>query len=166
MRVLFLTSHGVDGRISDDGFEIGLFSPATVFLLVFASVVGTVGGLAFGLLGVWLRGPRLLVAIGLAIAASAVAGGGFLVHDEGIDFRLLGPLWLSVGLFMFIPAAWGMTVVWLTDRLLRPGTVFATIPPAIDDDRGALAGAAAWLVLAVLTALGIADLMSDLAALT
>ena len=83
MRVLFLTSHGVDGRISDDGFEIGLFSPATVFLLVFASVVGTVGGLAFGLLRVWLRGPRLLVAIGLAIAASAVAGGGFLVHGRG-----------------------------------------------------------------------------------
>ena len=45
---------------------------------------------------------------------AAVVGGGVFVEFEGIDFRLLKPLWLAIGLFVFLPGAWGATVAIIT----------------------------------------------------
>ena len=47
MRVVFLTSNErVRGVTSDDGFEIGTISGASMFLLIFAAILGGMAGLA------------------------------------------------------------------------------------------------------------------------
>ena len=114
-----------------------------------------------------LRGPRWLVTTGVGIAAAAGAGGGMLVHADGIDFRLLEPLWLTVGLFLLIPGAWGVTVVVLTERVLESGAIHPTLPQQIDKRLwGATGNTVGWLVLAAITALGLLDLARDVARLT
>ncbi len=168
MRIIFLTSdERVRGLTSDDGFEIGRISGDTIFLLIAASIGGAIAGLVYGLVRMLLRGPRWLVAIGGGVAFAAGAGGGAIVNAEGIDFRVLEPLWLAVGLFLLIPGAWGVTVVLLTERLLRPGTVFQTLPTHIDKRYwGAAGSAAGWLILTAITAFGLIDLTRDLDRLT
>ena len=167
MRILFLTSdERVQGITSDDGFEIGVISGATVFLLIFTSILGAIAGLLYGLIRMLLRGPRWGVAIAVGITAAA-GEGAVLVNTDGIDFRILEPLWLAVGLFLLIAAAWGVTVVVLTDRLLRPGTVFRTLPSQIDMKYwGTIGSTVGWLALAAITTLGIIDIARDVARLT
>src|SRR4051812_30979607 len=119
MRVVVLTSDDhVRGVTSDDGFEIGTISSATMFLLVFAAILGGIAGFGVGIIRMVTSGPVWAVAIGVALAAAAFAGAG-IVHTDGVDFRLLDPLWLTVGLFVLIPGLWGATVVVATERLLR-----------------------------------------------
>jgi hypothetical protein len=138
MRVLFLTSSdAVKGLTSDDGFEIGRISGDTIVLLIGTSIMGAAVGLFYGLLRMLLRGPRWSIAIGVGVAAAAGAGGGLIVNADGIDFRVLDPLWLAVGLFLLIPGAWGVTVVFLTERLLQSGTLFKTLPSQINNRLGA-----------------------------
>jgi len=168
MRIVLLTSDDrVRGLTSDGGFEIGVISAATIFLLIATSILGTIAGLLYGFIRMLLRGPRWLVATGVGIAAAAGAGGGMLVHADGIDFQLLGPLWLTVGLFLLIPGAWGVTVVVLTERLLKSGRIHPYLPHPIDKRLwGAVGNTAGWLLLAVITALGLLDLVRDVARLT
>jgi hypothetical protein len=101
MRVVFLTSHdAVKGMTSDDGFEIGIISAATIFLLIGASIGGGFGGFIYGLIRPALRGPQWLVATGMGIAMAAGIGGGMVIQSEGIDFVVLTPLSLAVVLFL------------------------------------------------------------------
>jgi hypothetical protein len=167
MRVLFLTSdERIRGITSDDGFEIGVISAATVFLLIFTSILGAIAGLLYGVMRMLLRGPRWVVAIAVGITTAA-GEGALIVKADGIDFRVLEPLWLAVGLFLLIAGAWGVTVVVLTERLLRPGTVFPTLPSQIDMRYwGATGSTLAWLALAAITTLGTIDLARDIALLT
>ena len=166
MRIVFLTSDDrVRGLTSDDGFEIGTISAATVFLLIATAILGTVVGLAYGFLRMFLAGPKWIVAIAMGVAAGAV-GGAMIVHSDGIDFHILGPLWLTVGLFVLIPAAWGVTVVLLTDRLLRSG-VLPKVPALVHQTiGGAIVATAVWLLLALVTVLGLAKLAGDISRLT
>ena len=176
MRIVLLTSDDrVRGLTSDDGFEptiIGVISVATIFPLIFTSILGAIAGLLYGFIRMLLRGPRWLVTMrGVGIAAAAGAGGGMLVHADGIDFRLLEPLWLTVGLFLrwlVIPGAWGeSTVVVLTERVLKSGAIHPTLPQQIDKRLwGATGNTVGWLVLAAITALGLLDLARDVARLT
>lgn len=168
MRIVLLTSdERVRGLTSDDGFEIGRVSGDTIFLLIFTSILGAFAGLLYGLIRMLLRGPRWSVAIAVGVTVAAGAGGGVIVNADGIDFRLLEPLWLAVGLFLLIPGAWGVTVVLLTERLLQPGTIFQTLPSQIDKRYwGVIGSALGWIVLAAITALGLIDLARDLARLT
>ncbi|MGI9648497.1 MAG: hypothetical protein ACR2OI_08265 [Acidimicrobiia bacterium] len=167
MRILFLTSdERVRGITSDDGFEIGVITGATVFLLVFTAILGAMAGAVYGVLRMLLRGPRWLIAIGVGIAAAA-GQGALVVKADGIDFRILEPLWLAVGLFLLITGAWGVSVVALTERLLRPGTVFRVLPSQIDRRYGGAFGSTlGWLALLAITTLGIIDLARDIAKLT
>ena len=168
MRIVLLTSDDrVRGLTSDDGFESGVISVATIFLLIFTSILGAIAGLLYGFIRMLLRGPRWLVTTGVGIAAAAGAGGGMLVHADGIDFRLLEPLSLTVGLFLLIPGAWGVTVVVLTERLLKSGRMHPTLPQQIDKRLwGATGNTIGWLALAAITALGLLDLARDVARLT
>lgn len=167
MRVLFVTSdERVRGLTSDDGFEIGVISGATVFLLVFTSILGGIAGLIYGVMRMLLRGPTWIVALGVGITAAA-GEGALIVNADGIDFRVLEPLWLAVGLFLLIAGAWGVTVVVLTERLLRPGNVFRSPPSQIDMRYwGTVGSALGWLALTAITVLGIIDLARDIAQLT
>jgi len=167
MRILFLTSDDrVRGLTSDDGFEIGTFSAATVFLLVGASMLGAFGGMAYGLLRRYLWGRLWLVTLAVASAA-AVVGGGTFVEAEGIDFRLLEPLWLAIGLFVFLPGAWGATVAITTDRFWKKGNRTFNLEP-LASVRPVSWGAslAAWAILVAIFIAGIVELLSDIDQLT
>ncbi len=163
MRIVFLTSdERVRGLTSDDGFEIGTISNATVFLLIFTAILGAIAGFIYGLLRVITAGPTWAVASGVTIA-TASAGGAGIVHSDGVDFRFLEPLWLTVGLFVLIPGLWALTVALLTDRFLRPGTLLHSAPHFVQRSYWGLTG---WIILAAIAALGIRDLAHDIAALT
>ena len=168
MRVLVLTSdERVRGLTSDDGFEIGVVSASTIVLLIFTAVLGTIGGFAYGLLRVLLRGPTWLVAIAVAIAVASGEGALFVTAD-GIDFQVLEPLWLAIGLFVLIGAAWGATVVVVTEWLLRRPGVFHELHASQVDRRygGTIGATLGWLALAAITTAGLVDLSRDLNRLT
>ncbi len=161
MRVVFLTSDdNVRGLTSDDGFEIGTFSNATMLLLILTTILGAVAGFGVGIIRMVTSGPTWAVAVGVALA-TATFGGASIVHTDGVDFRFLDPLWLTVGLFVLIPGLWGATVVVVTDRLLRRfPTVF---PPRVHRRYW---GATGWILLVGITTLGVRGLLADIATLT
>jgi hypothetical protein len=73
-----------------------------VFLLVLTSILGGMAGFGVGIIRMVTSGPTWAVAIGVSLAAAAYGGAG-IVHTDGVDFRLLEPLSLTVGLFVLIP---------------------------------------------------------------
>ena len=73
------------------------------------------------------------------------------------------PLWLAVALFVVIPGVWGITVVLLAQRLMRPGMVYPSLPARINQHRWGLVG---WLILAGVTVAGLVDLADDVGRLT
>ena len=147
MRLLFLTSDdAVNGLESDDGFEIGRFSMAdTVGLIAFTAVLGVIAALVY-----FAAHPlvELLPARARAVSAAlfyGVVGGAFIVHRDGVDFRLLEPVWLAVLLFVAIGAGFGAVIGrilpgaladdgWPAARswwLLGPPLVVLVFPPAL-----------------------------------
>jgi hypothetical protein len=144
MFVLRLTSDpSVRGLSSDDGFTIGVFSAATSFLLVFATVLGAAAGALYLALRLVLpeRGR-----VWYAAALGAVLGGALLVHTDGIDFTLLQPALLAIAMFVAISAGYGAGTSLLAERFLREGSVLdrpvailAFAPLALVALRGALA---------------------------
>ena len=162
MRVVFLTSNDhVRGVTSDDGFEIGRFSGATMFLLIVTAIFGGIAGFGVGIIRMVTSGPAWAVAIGTSLAAASFVGAS-IVHPDGVDFRLLDPLWLAVGLFVLIPGLWGATVVVVTERLLR--SVDPTgLPQGVHRRYW---GATGWILLVGITTLGLRGLVADIATLT
>ena len=117
MFLLRLTSSdAVRGLQTDDDFRIGAVTPATLFLIVFAALLGAVGGLIY--LGVreWLP-PRVRPL--LAGLLSATGGGALIIHPGGVDFTVLEPQWLAVALFVLLPGAYGVALSRLTEWLIR-----------------------------------------------
>lgn len=108
MFVLRMTSdESARGLTSDDGFVIGQFSLADTYGLVqIGALVGTIGATTYLLLRRWLIGPDWFRAVTVGVAAGAV-GGSMLLHAEGTDFRVLGPRWLAISLFIAIPGLFG-----------------------------------------------------------
>lgn len=160
MRIVFLTSDpGLRGVISDDGFEIGRFSGNTIFLLGFTLILGGLVGVVFGAIRALVAAPDRVLAPVIGVTAAAFGGGG-IVHSGGIDFKILEPLWLTVGLFVLIPALWGFTVVPLATRL-SPLLLKTNDPPTAAAGRaGRIAG---WLFLAAVYFRGATDLVDDIA---
>jgi hypothetical protein len=159
MRVLFLTSPDeVKGVTSDAGFEIGTVSFDTIVLFVFAAIVGGVAGFAIGLARMVTPGPLWLVSVGVGVASGAFFG-ALLVTPEGIDFRVLEPLWLAIALFVALPALWGSTTILLARYLARPGVLFPTLPQRYDDR---VFGQLGWAVLGFFTLVGTVLLAVDI----
>jgi hypothetical protein len=162
MRVVFLTSsEHVRGLTSDDGFEIGTISGATVFLLIFTTILGGIAGIGVGILRMVTSGPTWAVALGTGVA-TAVSVGASIVHTDGVDFRFLDPLWLTVGLFVLIPGLWGASVIVVIEQLLRSNHL-ADLPVAV---RRRYWGATGWITLAAMTIIGTRDLITDITTLT
>ncbi len=144
MYVLRLTSpDNVRGRISDDGFEIGRFTlSGTYNLLVLGAAVGVIGAAAYRAVAPWLIGPIWFRRFTVAAASGAVVG-SMLVHADGIDFHVLKPQWLAIGLFVALPAVFGATMAagvdhlaqWSTPnrwrRWLLPALLVVAFPPVI-----------------------------------
>jgi hypothetical protein len=118
MLVLRLTSpESVLGVTSDDGFEIGRFTlGGTYNLLVLGAVVGVIGAGAYMAVRPWLLGPAWFRRCTVS-AASGVVAGSMLIHADGIDFRVLKPTWLAVGLFVALPTLFGVVTSVATDRV-------------------------------------------------
>jgi len=114
MLLLRLTSPGfVVGMESDDGFEIGVVSTATIpFLFAMAAIGGF-----FGVLYAAIRpGIPERLRLPLYTLFGAALGGAAIVHDDGIDFALLEPALLAILLFVAIPASAAVLVVVLVER--------------------------------------------------
>jgi hypothetical protein len=116
MFVLRLTSPAsVRGVTSDDGFEIGRFTlGGTYALLLLGAAVGVVGAATYRAVAPWLLGPVWFRRFTVAAASGAVVG-SMLVHADGIDFRFLKPLWLTIGLFVALPAVFGAVMAVVVD---------------------------------------------------
>ena len=123
MGILRLTSPDhVRGVTSDDGFTIGqvtLFG--TYNLLVLGAIVGIIGAAAYQLVAPWLIGPTWFRRLTTGLAAAAV-GGSMLIHADGVDFTLLQPTWLAIGLFIALPGLFGTLIGPIVDSVNRPGS--------------------------------------------
>jgi hypothetical protein len=123
MFLLRLTSDaGLHGRLTDDGFTIGIVSGDTLFLLVATTILGAMGGLAYLLVRPWLPERRRPWVFG---ALAGVVGGATILRPGGIDFTLLEPLTLAVAMFIAIPALGGALIGLLAERFLRDDSAFA-----------------------------------------
>lgn len=114
MLLLRLTSPDVVvGMTSDDGFEIGVVSTSTFNLLLGMTFFGALNGVVY----VVLRGaiPRRLRLPLWSLLAAAIVGAG-VVHEDGVDFQLLEPVGLAVGLFVALPAVAAALVAVLVER--------------------------------------------------
>lgn len=158
MFVLRLTSpDSVVGVESDDGFEIGRFTlSGTYNLMALGAVVGLIGVAAYRFVSPWLVGPLWFRRATVAGGCAAVVG-SMLVHDDGIDFHVLTPQWLAIGLFVALPGAFGLVIGVVVDRLkdrplaqgrrpwVLPIVLVAAFPPALV---GALIGVVALVLWA------------------
>jgi len=109
------------GVISDDGFTIGQFTVSdTLNLLFFATLLGVVGAGVYALLRGLRIGPRWFQVLSIG-AGPAVVVGAMIVHTDGVDFQLLKPTWLAVGLFVAIPGIYATLLTLFAERVLRPG---------------------------------------------
>lgn len=126
MMLLARLNPEVTGQLSDDGFPMGRFDLGdTMGLVFFGTIVGVFGGLVF--LGIRnLRfGPPWFRTTSMTVGPTVVAG-SILVHSDGIDFRILEPTWLAIGLFVALPALSAYSVATLADRWLRDDLWFLT----------------------------------------
>jgi len=121
MLLLRLTSPDrVNGVTSDDGFTIGKVTVAgTYSLLLLGAVVGIIGAAAYRLVAAWLIGPRWLRRATTGLAAGAVVG-SMLIHADGVDFTLLRPTWLAIGLFVALPGLFGVVIGVAVDAVSSP----------------------------------------------
>lgn len=117
MFVLRVTSDpSVVGLESDDGFIIGSFTGSTMFLIVITAVLGLLGGIFYLLIRGWF--PQKWRPVVMGVFGAAV-GGALFVHPDGIDFTLLEPAGLAIGMFVALPALYGVAMSLLAERLLR-----------------------------------------------
>jgi hypothetical protein len=160
MLILRLTSsENVRGVTSDDGFEIGRITVGgTYSLVMLGAAVGIIGAVAYKMVAPWLLGPVWFRRCTVAAGSGAVVG-SMLVHADGIDFRLLEPLWLAVGLFVALPAAFGVAISVVVDRLsarpvpqgrrrwLVPVLLIAAFPATIPLTVFVAVGVACWILV-------------------
>lgn len=121
MLILRLTSdpalHGIE---TDDGFTIGRVSAETIFLLGVTAGLGIAGGLFYLVVRRWIPARWRITAM---TAFFGVTGGAGIIGPSEVDFSLLAPLPLAIAFFVAIPAAYGAAMPWITERLLRKGSV-------------------------------------------
>lgn len=123
MLLLRLTSPGtVIGVTSDDGFEIGRVTLAGTYNLVtLGAAVGFIGAVAYVAVAPWLVGPTWFRRLTVGLTAGVFVG-AMLIHSDGIDFHLLGPLWLAVSLFILLPLLVGVALAVVADHVAAPGS--------------------------------------------
>ncbi|RYC13812.1 hypothetical protein [Nocardioides zhouii] len=121
------------GRTSDDGFEMGVVTfDGSMNLAVLGLFVGVAGWLVYLVARPLLFGPGWFRWFCLSIPPGVVVA-SLIVHPEGVDFTLLGPVWLTVGLFVLVPATYGPLMHLAMVRLggTPPGEDLAVRAPAV-----------------------------------
>ncbi len=92
----------------------------TLNLLLVGTLLGVVGAGIYALLRGLRIGPRWFQVLTIG-AGPAVVVGAMIVHTNGVDFRLLEPTWLAIGLFVAIPGIYAALLTLLAERVLHPG---------------------------------------------
>jgi hypothetical protein len=123
MLLLRLTSpNRVRGVESDDGFIIGQVTLAGTYnLMLLGAAFGVIGAAAYLMVSPWLIGPTWFRRLTTGLAAAVVVG-SMLVHADGIDFTVLKPTWLAIGVFVALPGLFGALVGVVVDAVRRPGS--------------------------------------------
>lgn len=131
MFLLRVTSDpSLNGRLTDDDFEIGAFTGSSIFLIALCTAAGVLGGLFYLVVRTWLPETRRMLLFG---AFGGLVGGAAVVEPGGIDFTRVEPRPLSIALFILLPALYGMSVSFLAERFLtkketRTSTLIAFLP--------------------------------------
>jgi hypothetical protein len=121
MMLLAALNPDATGVISDDGFRMGQFTLRdTLGLLLVATAFGVAGAGTYALVRGLLLGPRWFQILSVA-AGPAVVVGAAIVHTDGVDFKLLDPAWLAIGLFVAIPGTYAALLTVIAERWLHDG---------------------------------------------
>lgn len=155
MAFLAHLSPAASGVESDDGFTMGRVTLAgTLNLLIVCTFLGAVAGLVWVAVRGLRFGPRWWRAVSMPLAAAVVVGNA-LVHSDGVDFTLLEPPAVAVGLTLAVPVLATVIVTALGDRWIASDrTVWQVLPAPV-----------AWLARAGITvpvALAAASLLGTL----
>jgi hypothetical protein len=116
MMLLARMNPDATGTTSDDGFRIGQFTVgATLQLLLTGTFFGLLGACIYAVVRHLMIGPRWFQVLCIA-GGPAVVVGSEIVHSGGVDFVLLEPLWLAIGLFLAIPALYAALLTLVAER--------------------------------------------------
>jgi hypothetical protein len=123
MLLLRITSpDSVRGAESDDGFIIGTFTlGGTYSLMLLGAIVGVIGAGVYLVIAPRLIGPLWFRRLTTGLGSAAVVG-SMLIHADGIDFTLLEPTWLAIGLFVLLPGIFGVVIGPAVDSVGRDGS--------------------------------------------
>jgi hypothetical protein len=111
----------VIGIESDDGFTIGDFTlSGTYNLFMLGAVLGVLGAAVYVLVSPWLIGPGWFRSFTFAFTAGVFVG-AMVIKDDGVDFHVLEPTWLAIGLFVAVPAIVGAVVPLVVDAVAARG---------------------------------------------
>ena len=111
----------VIGVESDDGFTIGDFTlSGTYNLFMLGAVLGVLGAAVYVLVSPWLIGPGWFRSFTFAFTAGVFVG-AMVIKDDGVDFHVLEPTWLAIGLFVAVPAIVGAVVPLVVDAVAARG---------------------------------------------
>lgn len=109
------SSDAVLGVTTDDGFEIGQFTTATLFLITVTAGLGGATGAAY------FVARRALPQRGRALIWATVVGlfiGADLLKPRSLDFTLLNPQALAVASFILLPTVAAFLIAFVLERLL------------------------------------------------
>ena len=116
MLVLRLCSNGsVRGLDTDDGFEIGQFTSATIFLLTVTAGLGGATGV------VYLAARNGLPRRGRAVIAGvfvAIVSGASTLDPYSLDFTILDPKPFAVASFILLPGVAAFSIAVAIEHLL------------------------------------------------
>jgi len=117
MLLLRLTSpESVIGMISDDGFEIGVFTHRTLLLLRGTTAFGALLGALYAVVRLAIP-ARLRVPLWTLVWAAV--GGTAIVNGDGIDFTALEPALLAILLFVGLTAGGAAATALVVERWSR-----------------------------------------------
>lgn len=123
MFILRLTTDtNIAGIDSDDGFVMGSFTGATLFLVASTSFLGAFGGVVYAAVSGWVPEGWRQIATALILG---LTGGAAIIRPGGVDFTVVGPAGLAIALFVLLPGLYGFVMSSAVERLLKrpPGRV-------------------------------------------
>lgn len=121
MMLLAVLNPRAAGVTSDDGFTIGQFTIlGTAQLLGATWQLGLLGAFAYALLRGLMLGPTWFRVMSMALGSGVVVA-AVIVHTGGVDFALLQPVPLTVGLFVAIPVLYAALLTLVAERWLAAG---------------------------------------------
>jgi hypothetical protein len=118
MRVAgFLTVDRNRGLLTENDAVVGQITfGGTLFLAMFAAVIGVAGGILYMVVRRWLPAHPLVRALSYGVLLFAVFG--FVLMDEhNPDYHFFGPPWLNVGTFSLTYVVYGALASLAAERL-------------------------------------------------